>query len=97
MLLPPLSVSPDQFYSKLLLTGGVGAITWLIMWPFRKLKKEWEGASKKLDVIQEELLHQRTNHLTHIERHTKDTVSVLDKIRENQIEMNGYLKGITRK
>jgi hypothetical protein len=96
MLLPPPFVSPSDVWNKLVITGSVAAITWLIMWPFRALRKKWNDASTRLEIIERELVQQRTNHLTHIETNTKNTVDVLNKLHDTQTEMNGYLKGISK-
>ncbi len=78
------------------LVAGVGMV---LMWPFRKAKKEWHDLKTALASTQTELTHQRENHLTHIEEHSKTQVELLTKmsdtldgVRLDLREQTGYLK-----
>jgi hypothetical protein len=82
----------------LVITGLLG----VIMWPFRYARKEWKGMKEEQTRIHEELVQQRANHLTHIERYNKDQVdllnkvcNVLDGVRLDLREQTGYLKAFT--
>ena len=79
----------------LIVTGLLGAF----MWPIRKVKKEWIVLKEEQGKIHAELVQQRENHLTHIEKYSKDQVDLLGKvvdtlgeIRISQAEMTGYCK-----
>ncbi len=74
---------------------GVGA---LLMWPFRKARKEWLSLKDTTAAIQQELVQQRTNCLhtlqcqgdTQINLLTK-AADTLDGIRLDIKEQTGYL------
>jgi len=79
----------------LVITGLLGAI----MWPIKRASKEWKALKEEQSAIHAELVQQRENHLTHIEKYSKDQVDLLGKvvdtlgeIRISQAEMTGYCK-----
>jgi hypothetical protein len=82
----------------LALSGAIGAI----LWPFRRIKKEWIEMKKDQASIHEELVQQRTNCLVtlqqqgvqQIELLTK-TVASLDGVRLDLAEQTGCLRALT--
>ena len=96
---PILQVIAD----KLVVSAVVALVGGIFLWPFRKIKKEWGEATNKLTALQEELQVQRTNHLTHIEHNTQETVTVLKDVAKtlqdihlDQKESFGYLRGLKK-
>jgi hypothetical protein len=63
----------------IIVTGLLGAF----MWPFRKMKKEWQGVKESLAAVHEELSVQRSNHLSHIESNGKQQIELLAKMAES--------------
>lgn len=79
----------------LVISGVIG----VIVWPFRRMKKEWIEMKADQATIHSELVQQRTNHLTHIEEYGKNQTelltkmcNVLDGVRLDLAEQTGYLK-----
>ena len=52
----------------------------ILLWPFRKIKKEWTAFKTEQATIHSELVQQRENHLTHIEQYGKTQTELLAKI-----------------
>jgi len=67
------------------------------MFPLNLLRKRVVAHENSIEIIRQELLLQRTNHLTHIEANTEKTVEVLEKLVERTAEQTGYLKAIAEK
>lgn len=73
---------------KLIVSAVVGVVGGALLWPFRKVKKEWVEAKNQLLVLKDELQTQRTNHLTHIEANTQATVTVLQDVAKTLSDMH---------
>jgi hypothetical protein len=71
-------------------TGGFG---WVAKYFVRSLQKEWRGIKDQLKLIEQTTRVQTENHLTTIQTNTGKTNDLLEKVVENQIELNGWLKG----
>ena len=95
-------LSPDVLsqLAPLALKSIVGLlITGVIMYPFRKARKEWTALKDEQAAIRQELVHQRTNCLTTLQQQgatmvdlqTK-TVDLLQGVRLDLAEQTGYLK-----
>ena len=94
-------ISPEitQFLYKAAASAGVGVIMAIILWPFRKARKEWTALKEEQASIHAELVTQRENHLTHIELYGKQQTELLtkvcdtlDKIHLSQAEMTGMCR-----
>ena|ERR1022692_4484561 len=77
------------------ITGLLG----VIMWPIRKVRKEWSGLTSKLDAVHTELVTQRQNCLGTLQEQGKikiellgKTVAALDGVRLDLAEQTGYLR-----
>jgi hypothetical protein len=93
--------SPElaAFGYKLAASAAVGAIMAIILWPFRKIKKEWAVLKTEQASIHTELVKQRENHLTHIEEYGKRQIELLGEVSKtltsmalSQAEQTGYCK-----
>ncbi len=78
----------------LAITGLIG----VLMWPVRKVKKEWQGMVEKLAAVHEELGVQRNNCLTTLQRQgdtqielLSKTVAALDGVRIDLATQTGYM------
>lgn len=79
----------------LVLTGLLG----VIMWPFRKARKEWSALKVNIEATHKELVQQRTNCLTTLQEQGAEqiallvkTVSALDGVRLDLAEQTGFLR-----
>lgn len=77
-------------------------ITGVIMWPFRKARKEWTALKDEQAAIRTELVQQRTNCLQTLQNQGVEqiallgkAVSALDGVRIELAEQTGYLKAFT--
>ena len=70
------------FSYKMAASAAVGVIMAIILWPFRKARKEWAALKEEQSSIHAELVQQRTNHLTHIEEYGKQQIALLTKACE---------------
>lgn len=96
---PPEVQSLTPFIYKALvglLVGGLGA---LMLWPFRAARKEWKSLKENTAAIHEELIHQRSNHLEHIQANGEQQITLLTKVadlldgvRLDLKEQTGYIK-----
>ena len=96
--------SPEltQFMYKVAASAVVGVIMGIVLWPFRKARKEWTALKTEQASIRAELVQQRTNCLatlqtqgvTQIELLGK-TVAALDGVRLDLAEQTGYLRAMT--
>lgn len=93
--------SPElaAFGYKLAASAAVGAIMAIILWPFRKIKKEWAVLKTEQASIHTELVKQRENHLTHIEEYGKRQIELLGEVSKtltsmalSQAEQTGFLR-----
>ena len=71
----------------------------IILWPFRKIKKEWAVLKAEQASIHTELVKQRENHLTHIEEYGKRQIELLGEVSNtltgmalSQAEQTGFLR-----
>ncbi len=97
-----LPVVWPYFYKALvgLIITGIGA---MIMWPIRKVKKEWASLRDAVASTQAELVLQRTNCLTTLSHQGEEQVKLLSKVSEtldgvrlDLAEQTGYLRaGVT--
>lgn len=95
-------LSPDVLsqLAPLALKSIVGLlITGVIMYPFRKIHKEWSSLKEEQSAIHKELVQQRTNCLTTLQTQGEEqikllgkAVDVLDGVRLDLAEQTGYLK-----
>jgi hypothetical protein len=88
-----------HFVSKALIGLALTGLGGLIVWPFKKAKKEWASLKEAINSTQAELVMQRENHLVHIEDHSKTQVDLLGKVCEtlegvrlDLREQTGYLR-----
>ena len=93
----------EAIADKLIVSAVVTLVGGALLWPFRKIKKEWGEVTSKLTTLQLELETQRTNHLTHIENNTQETVTVLKDVAKTlqdihlgQKESFGYIRGLKK-
>lgn len=97
-------LSPElmQVFYKTATTAAVGVIMAILLWPFRRVRKEWLAFKEKQEAMHQELVKQRTNCLstlqlqgaTQVELLGK-TVAALDGVRLDLAEQTGYLKAAT--
>lgn len=96
-------MNPDltQFLYKVAASAAVGVVMGIILWPVRKVHKEWIDLKKEQSLIHAELVQQRTNHLTHIEEYGKQqiellgkTVAALDGVRLELASQTGFLSAM---
>lgn len=75
---------------EIIVTGGG---SWVVKFVTDKLVKEWRGIKETLGRIETTAKVQAENHLQTIQSNTTQTNVLLEKVVENQIELNGFLKG----
>lgn len=85
--------------SKVAIGAAVTGVGALLMYPFKKAKKEWASLKQSMEDTKQELVLQRTNHLHHIEINGAEQTKLLEKAVETleaihlgQVEMSGYIK-----
>ena len=61
------------------------------------VKAEWTKVTARLERIESVQIVQSENHLATIESNTTRTNELLEKIHDGQMEMSGFLKGMTGK
>jgi hypothetical protein len=88
-----------QYVYKAAASAVVGVIMAIVLWPFRKIKKEWAVLKTEQASIHTELVKQRENHLTHIEEYGKRQIELLGEVSKtltsmalSQAEQTGYCK-----
>ena len=93
--------SPEltQFMYKVAASAVVGVIMGIVLWPFRKARKEWVALKNEQASIHAELVQQRTNCLTTLQQQGESQVKLLEKavaaldgVRIDLAEQTGYLK-----
>jgi hypothetical protein len=62
-----------------LVVAGIGA---LMLWPVRKVKKEWSSLKETTAKIHEELSQQRTNCLTRLQSQGDEQIKLLSKMSD---------------
>lgn len=82
----------------IVLTGLLG----ILMYPFRKINKEWKALRGSIEDTHTELTQQRTNCLATLQKQGEEqiilltrTVSALDGVRLDLAEQTGYLRAST--
>lgn len=70
-----------------------GTLGWGVKYVLHSLQKEWREMKDTLSSIKTTTQVQAENHLTTIQGNTAQTNVLLEKVVENQIELNGWLKG----
>jgi hypothetical protein len=83
---------------SLIIAGLLG----VIMWPFRKARKEWITLKEEQSKIHSELVQQRTNCLTTLQNQGVEqikllgnTVAALNGVRLDLADQTGYLRAMT--
>jgi len=94
-------ISPElvQFLYKAAASAAVGVVMAIILWPFRKARKEWVALKEEQASIHAELVTQRTNCLSTLQRQGDTQIELLTKVAgslENialsQAEMTGMCR-----
>ena len=75
------------FGYKVAASVAVGVVMSIVLWPFRRARKEISEFKSQQGAIHAELVQQRENHLTHIEQYGKAQTELLEK-------MCGVLDGV---
>jgi hypothetical protein len=97
-------LSPDlmAFVSKTAVSAAVGVIMAILIWPFRKARKEWIELKNEQALIHEELVKQRTNCLSTLQNQGVEqikllgnTVAALNGVRLDLADQTGYLRAMT--
>ena len=77
----------------------VGVVMGIVLWPFRRARKEWNALKEEQGKIYSELVTQRTNCLSTLQTQGDRQIELLGKvvdtlgeIRVGQAEMTGYCK-----
>ena len=90
------------FSYKMAASAAVGVIMAIILWPFRKARKEWAALKEEQSSIHAELVQQRTNCLTTLQSQgvtqielLGKTVAALDGVRLDLAEQTGCLRAMT--
>ena len=91
-----------QYVYKAAASAVVGGIVAMILWPFRKMKKEWAVMKAEQGSIHTELVTQRNNCLASLQRQGETQIELLGKVADtltgmalSQAEMTGYCKANT--
>lgn len=80
-------------------TATLGVLVFPIRTFFKALRSEWVAATAKLASVEKELQTQRTNCLATIQSQgatqiklQEDTVEILQKMHDSQLEMTGFMR-----
>lgn len=91
----------SQFLYKVAASLAVGVIVTAILWPFRKVRKEWIALKSDLADTHAELVTQRTNCLQTLQNQGSEqiallgkTVAALDGVRLDLAAQTGYLSAM---
>lgn len=91
-----------SYVYKAVASAAVGVIMAVILWPFRKARKEWLGLTGKLEAVHTELATQRQNCLSTLQSQGESqiellgkTVAALDGVRLDLAEQTGCLRAMT--
>lgn len=98
---PLLSQVFDKLFVSLIVTVAGG----LLVWPFKAAKSAVKAATDRLTAVEAELVVQRTNCLSTIQKNTETTNTILERVadtlektHDEQVKMSGYIQGMsTRK
>jgi hypothetical protein len=88
-MVPGLTHQVPHMIETVILGGG----SWLAKFIGGRIAKEWRGIKETLGRIESTAKVQAENHLTTIQANTSQTNVLLEKVVDNQIELNGWLKG----
>lgn len=69
-----------EFIHEIVVTMLIGVIGSVAMWPIKRITRAYEETMVKLEVVHQELVQQRTNHLSHIEMSNEKQVEILGKV-----------------
>jgi hypothetical protein len=90
-------VLPTVFFWRVLQGLSVAGAGALIVWPFRKARKEWMTLKESTQAIRDELAQQRTNCLATLQNQGESQIQLLTKMSDtlqnihlSQAEMTGY-------
>lgn len=88
-------VTPEyvHYAPHAIVTGLLSILGWFFKNLYNDIKEEWSDTKKRLITIETTTCVQAENHLNTIQANTAKTNELLEKISENQAEMNGFLKG----
>lgn len=88
-----------QFIYKAAASAAVGGLIAMLLWPFRKIRKEWLGLKESVASVHSELSTQRENCLNTLQQQGETqiellgkTVAALDGVRLDLAEQTGYLR-----
>lgn len=76
-----------------IVTAVVGILGWGVKYFGGRLVAEWRMVTGKLSTIESTAHELADNHLHTIQENTAKTNALLEKVVDNQIELNGWLKG----
>jgi hypothetical protein len=90
------------FGYKLAASAAIGVIMGIVLWPFRRARKEWTALKEDQASIHAELVQQRTNCLTTLQTQGDRQIELLGEVSKtltgmalSQAEMTGYCKANT--
>lgn len=88
-------VTPEYMHyaPHAVVTGLLSILGWFARNLFNSIKDEWNDTKTRLVTIETTTRVQAENHLNTIQQNTSKTNELLEKMNENQVEMNGWLKG----
>lgn len=69
-----------EFAHELVLTALMGLAGSVAMYPIKKIMGAYKTTVDKLETVHQELVQQRTNHLTHIESSNEKQVEILSRV-----------------
>lgn len=91
-----------QLVYKAAVSAALGVAMAVLIWPFRKARKEWSALKDEQSKIHAELVQQRTNCLQTLQTQGKQqiellgkTVAALDGVRLDLAEQTGCLRAMT--
>lgn len=74
-------------------TGLLAFLGWVGKYLFGVVREEWRGVKSTISTIEATTRIQAENHLHTIQENGAKTNELLGKMVENQVELNGWLKG----
>lgn len=91
-----------HFVSKALIGLALTGLGGLIVWPFKKAKKEWTSLKETMASTQAELVLQRTNCLSSLQIQGEEQIKLLGKVsdtldglRLDTQAQTGFLQGMS--
>lgn len=76
-----------------IVTAFLSVTGWFGKYVLKNIKQEWKEMKDRLMTIETTTRVQAENHLNTIQANTAKANELLEKMVENQAEMNGFLKG----